>query len=159
MNTPQLHQALSHLEPAVRTKFLGVFALNKLPTLNQLKQDRCLIFNTDPDYLPGTHWCAIYLHVHPSGYVTGELFDSLAARTPPPEIYKFMNRHCQAWTVNPFRLQGKSQVCSQYCLVYLIGKCKGYTTEEIFQDFSRNDYVTNDFKVFQMICKRFPEIC
>ena len=61
---------ISRLVNGVR--WLGVFARVDLPYVTREKRPWCLILNTDPKDLPGTHWLARY--APQSGRI--ELFDS-----------------------------------------------------------------------------------
>ena len=74
------------------------------------KRPWCLILNTDPKDLPGTHWLALY--ATQSGRI--ELFDSFGFF---PSMYGIDS-------LNPlhllYSLQSRSSsVCGHYCIVYI----------------------------------------
>ena len=53
MNTRQLEL----LGNTLSAQFQGVFAVDQIPD-----KPRCLIYNVDPSYLPGSHWQAYFLN-------------------------------------------------------------------------------------------------
>ena len=70
LHTGESDWLVSRLVNGVR--WLGVFASDELPDVTREKRPWCLILNTDPKDLPGTHWLALY--ATQSGRI--ELFDS-----------------------------------------------------------------------------------
>ena len=91
----------------VDVRWLGVFARDELPDLRRESRPWCLILNTDPKALPGTHCLALY--GPDAGHI--ELFDSFGL---PPINYKVD-------TLDPLHLSVSLQspsfsVCGHYCL-------------------------------------------
>ncbi len=135
-----------------RRYFVDVFASDKLP----VKLDRlpaALIVNLDKSSMPGSHWVAIYIDQN----LNGEFFDSFG--NPPTEnkIYfeRFLESNTKNWTVNRKRLQSNySAVCGQYCLFYLMHRCRGVKIQDILECFSDNTYENDQF-VNNFCRKRF----
>lgn len=135
MNTKQLLDRMQRIQG-----FKGVYPCDHLPL--HVKGTAGFIINTDPCYLDGTHWVAVYIK---NG--KGEYFDSYG-RKPQREIEEFLKRTCPlGYTRLKKQLQSiLSTVCGNYCLVYLAMKLKGYSTNDFLGMFSNNQF-TNDFLV------------
>jgi hypothetical protein len=115
MNTAQL-QCL--LECALRdscTKFLGVYAADRIPTRLQ-HYPCCLIANTDPHNRRGQHWVAMYA----ASPTRVEFFDSYGM---PPEVYTSLRIRFAIPTYNTQSLQSfLSNVCGHYCVYFLCAR-------------------------------------
>jgi len=123
-------------------KFQGVFSSDTLPS-----RPRLLVCNTDPHYLPGTHWIAIYV----DKYGHGEYFDSFG-RAPAAVFCDYMNRHCRVWTFNNKQLQSIiSQFCGHYCCFYCTLRCRCVNMTKIVTQFT-NDTAFNDVLVHNFVC-------
>jgi len=104
-----LSQSLSH----TRTHFLGVFALDQIPS--SFSHYPCAyVANTDPSSRKGQHWVAFYHH-SPTRL---EFFDSYGQ---PPQSYNFpFPSHITSLKYNSYPLQSMiSSVCGQYCIYFL----------------------------------------
>ena len=123
--TPELDEAARAIfaRSAMPIAFCGVFPGNKLPPvlLNEFitppintgatAKSMCCILNTDPSFMDGTHWVALYREP----YSPLEFFDSLGS--PPsaygfhfPDSCQFNNQPLQSFT---------SSLCGEYCLLFL----------------------------------------
>ena len=146
MNTAQIAYAL---DPKTSKKFCGVFPSDKLPQTTN-KYPCGLVANTDPSTKPGKHWISIYL----SSPCKGSWFDSYGKS---PEFYgaaftSFLEKHCDDWDFNNRKLQSDwSDVCGQYCIVFLSHKARGYSMNKIVQLFG-NDTVLNDSAAVSLVC-------
>lgn len=130
MNTVELQEILKVL--AHQNFHYGVFACNRLPTLN--KSPCIAIANTDPDYKPGEHWCAFFI----SSDRYGEYFDSFG-QPPAAEHLKFMKSNCKTWTYNKKIIQSNnSSICGNYCIMYLLFKICGYKMSHFLKIFNNN---------------------
>jgi hypothetical protein len=125
--------------------------------LSLIKRPGSYIVNTDPSYLSGQHWLAIY--VARNGSV--EVFDSLGY---PPNHYPFLKTYLKGktFTHNSKRWQKSGTItCGQFCLFYLYHKCRGLTLKDIV-DFYRNDDLNeNERLVVQFVGHYFciPCLC
>ena len=115
--------------------FLGVFALNNLPSVGVPARPKeiKIIVNTDTDNLPGTHWIAVIRHC--DGHA--EIFDSFGLY-PPARIQLWCNKYCTRWTYNTKMIQAlDSTLCGAYCCLFLLSRekfstldaCVGYLSQ------------------------------
>jgi hypothetical protein len=113
--------------------FLGVFPRDILPSIKTLPVG--LIINTHPSGKPGEHWLAVY--IDSDGF--GDYFDSYGNEPMHRSIIAFLNKNCSSgWKSNRTILQSlTSETCGQYCVVYLILRCRGFSNEEFLRFFSR----------------------
>ena len=134
MNTVQIHKVLMSSIPDC---FVGVFSCDNLP--KQIKTfPSALVANTQPSTKSGEHWVAFYF-ISPS---QAEYFCSYG-RPPTVSAFKQLLRGYN-WANNQKRVQGNfSSVCGQYCIYYLLKRCKGLSMAEITHQFSDN-YEEND---------------
>jgi hypothetical protein len=123
-----------------RSHFLGVRPMDQLPRL-KITGECCFIVNTDPSYLPGQHWLAVYVDKHRNG----ECFDSFG-RLPPRPIQFWLNANCNRWCYNNRLLQSPlSTLCGAYCIFYLAMRCfankpmSAILNEEFSESFMWND--------------------
>ena len=148
MNTLQLGRILKE-DPYTSSWFKGVFAKDQIP---QPTIPGVYMFNTDPSHKPGEHWLAVYV-----GWDGAEYFDSYG-RPPPKGIFaKFMTK-CGPSIHNPVWLQGPwTAVCGQYCLYYLLHRCRGYSMDTIVHQFGSN-LEENDRFVYDYMNKHYPSL-
>ncbi|KAJ8018950.1 hypothetical protein HOLleu_42760 [Holothuria leucospilota] len=105
------------------------------------------IANTDKADEPGSHWVAMYFDDN-----VADFFDSFG-RTPEecsPYFEHFLKKHSNIIQWNQKRLQGfMSTVCGQYCLFYLLHRCRNLSMNTIISKFTEdptfNDSLVNDF--------------
>lgn len=78
-----------------------------------------------------------------------------------PEFYSadfedFLNFNANNWTSNQRMLQSwDSNVCGQYCIYYLVHRCRGFSLNRIVNHFSKNTRV-NDTIVFEFVRRHYP---
>lgn len=134
----------------VRGKVIGIFPADRIPK-KLPTEPYGLIVNTDPHYLPGKHWIAFYVE---HGKV--EAFDSYG-NTPSrysSYIKQFMQRFTRVES-NTKELQSlNTSVCGQYCLFYLMCRCRGYEMTDIVNIFNDNLNMNDQF-VYTFIDDRF----
>jgi hypothetical protein len=125
----------------------GVFPINKLPH-NSLNK-KCFIVNSDPSYLPGKHWLAIFF---PPNSLP-EFFDSFGKS---PSFYSenllnfLLEENSKGFIYNSFPLQSSSSTsCGMFCLYFLYHRIRGYTFSQILEKFGKNlemnDSIVVDF--------------
>lgn len=154
MNTKQLDWVMKS-DRFAKLQFRGVYAADQLP-VKVREFPSAYIANTDPTSKPGTHWVAFYF----ADEVHGEFFDSYGMS---PDFYnekfeQFVKTNSSTWTFNDKKLQSlDSQVCGQYCLYYLLLRCRGITKSKIIEQFSDN-VKRNDRYVVAFICKHFNNV-
>lgn len=124
-------------DPITKLSFLGAFAKDELPV--KPKFPSCFISNTHPRNKPGEHWLA--LHYDNKGYAT--FFDSYGK---PPSYYKlenYISKSANGWSWNKRRLQGNSDLCGFYSVLFLLYKTRDKILnffKEFYFNFSKNDY-------------------
>jgi len=134
--------------PAAKNKFCGVFAAENIPDKRR-RLPYCFIANTDPSWMPGQHWVAVY--VSPSRTV--EYFDSFGRRPMTPKMKEFCGRN---YIFNANTLQSPlSPFCGQYCIYFLHERCRGKSFKNIMNFYNRNLY-SNDMFVNNFVNYKYP---
>ena len=125
----------------------GVFPIDKLP--NKKHSKKCFIINSDPSFLPGKHWIAVFF---PPNSLP-EFFDSLG-RSPSHYSEKLLNflleENSEGFVYNCKRLQpSHSSTCGLFCLYFLYFRIRGYSFSNILKRFGtnleHNDSIVIDF--------------
>ena len=151
MNTSQLHRAMMS-EPLCRDNFIGVFASDKLPKTVKT-YPACMIANVDDSKQPGSHWVAFFFDQEGQG----QFFDSYG-HSPQHYTTKFndlLNKNSNSWTFNRKKVQSDfTTVCGQYCLYYVLFRCKGGRLTEMLDLFGEDTYL-NDITVNEFVKERF----
>lgn len=142
MDTVELTYILTK-DQFTKNDFIGVYAADHVPT-SVHKAPACFIANTDPSQKPGAHWVAIYVD-HDNN---AEFFDSYGQYPSQyhHRIYNFLKTY-ENCKVNHTQLQSSfSSSCGQFCLYFLLWRCRGVSFEKIMSGFDSNQS-TNDFLV------------
>ena len=126
--------------------FLGVFARDEFP--KQPPYPSCFILNTHPRSKPGEHWLVVFFSEKGFCY----FFDSYAH---PPSYYRLetnITNTSKGWTYNQRRLQGNSDFCGFYSILFLLYKSRNKTLNffnEFYLNYSKNDKkIFNNIKIF-----------
>lgn len=152
MNTSSL-QCIVRCDPTLFNSVVGIFAADELPKRLQ-SFPVAFIVNTDKRVDPGRHWVVFYV----SSRTKGEFFDSYGNS---PSYYSnafqlFFDRNGLKMTYNQRRLQGyDSSVCGQYCVYYLMQRCRGMEMKSVVEPFTQN-YANNDQFVYSYVNHTFP---
>jgi len=95
--------------------FLGVFALDKIPTTAPPHGKIKMVVNLQASNLPGNHWVAVYRNDEDVGYY----FDSFGA-CPPRAIQVWLSNHCANWTFNNLTIQpfDDNVLCGYLCIEF-----------------------------------------
>ena len=123
-------------DPITSKIFLGCFASNELPL--KPKYPSCFVVNTKPRNHPGEHWVAINYDSSGSCF----FFDSFAQTPSKYNFESYIKSTSTAFSYNKKRLQGLSNFCGLYCLLYLLFATRK-KTNTFFKKFSSN-YFKND---------------
>lgn len=152
MNTAQL-QCVVDCDIYMKNRVLGVYSADQIPS--HLPCGRGIIVNTDPAYLCGRHWVAFCLNQN------NELqcFDSYGKSPATYSVHLRLFMLLFSKIVKPFQqLQGSnSNVCGQYCLLYLMCRCRGFSMKEVYHLFCNKTHINDEF-VYNLIKKEF-ECC
>lgn len=142
MNSIELIHTLTN-DKFAKDYFLGVFSSDHVP-LSIRKVPACFIANTDPSWKPGGHWLAVFVD-HENNV---EFFDSYGQDpTEYPMISAFLRKYEDTCKRNTVQLQSYfSSTCGQFCLYFILWRCRGVTFENIMSAFDECKE-TNDFLV------------
>ena len=145
MDSDQIKRILKKC-PQENNCFIGVFSCDKLPKIKKIPC--CFIANTDPSYLSGEHWIAIYV-VNKS---TADYFDSFGQPPENKHFKKFLSQF-QNYNYNSTCIQGSdTTVCGQYCVIFLISRQIGYEMDLIIERLHANENViTRDVAVCALV--------
>ena len=128
MDSAQIEKVLKN-NPPINNCFVGVFASDTLPNPDSLSAPFSLVVNTDPESRPGTHWVCFY---SPSPN-TLEYFDSFGMPPKVPSLLGF-TRSFDSFKYSKTALQSEiTTQCGPYCCVFLLGRQKGYSMEDIVE--------------------------
>ena len=140
MNTFQISQILQS-DSACSKIYGGTWPIDKIPARTQ--RPICYVINTSPSWHSGTHWIAVFLNNKEH-----EFFCSLGTQ-PPKEVKRIMKRKNRL-TKSKKRMQGlSSELCGQYCILYIMCRCRGYNLNNFLKCFSDctkvNDNIVSNF--------------
>ena len=125
--------------------FKGVFARDQLPKINEYPS--CLILNTHGKGKPGEHWLAIYFDSNKHSY----FFDSYGKHPSFFGLTDYINENSRSWSYNSKRIQGNSNHCGYYSVLFLIFKVRNILNK--FYSYFNSNYDLNDKKISKMIKK------
>jgi hypothetical protein len=130
MYEDQLETILNH-DSVSRKYFKGAFARDELPLKPEYPS--CMIINNEPRSSPGGHWMALWYSPRGEAY----FFDSYGH---PPSYYRmqaYLHKSSTSWIYNKRRLQGSSEYCGLYCILFLLFKVRN-KENEFFGQFKQN---------------------
>jgi len=150
MNNWEISKAMRYF-PSAKNRFIGVFPADGIPK-NILNYPCCFIANTDPSWMPGTHWVAVYIDADG----TIEYFDSYGRTPMSPQMKSFCGNF---FRFNPYMIQPVfSSACGQFCIYFLVQRCRGHSFERVMKMFDFNNLVHNENLVKNFI-KFNPKVC
>ncbi len=121
--------------PILRPYFSGVFPADLLPRTVPIRP-ACVIINSDPSHLSGTHWTCFYLSAFSAGV---EYFDSLGAAPTNPFFSRFIARNGGLVWYNRKPIQAtSSDVCGEYSCTYSIKRCLGLSSSQFVNIFNKS---------------------
>ena len=155
MNTIELTSVLSANE-ITREWFSGVYSRDTLPKAHITKRPCGLIANLDASDMPGSHWTCFFLPAtHSQGKKPNEFFDSYNANLHG-DFEDFLYRNGDSFITSSRQIQGDlSEICGQYCCIYLHYRCANRSFDEFLNLFSRSNVEENDKKALQMYNRFF----
>lgn len=144
----------SHLfhDECTKNIFLGVFARNELPSLDEIKYPSCLVLNNKNRGCTGEHWLAIYYNKEKTAF----FFDSYGLNPIFYSLTNFLAQTSKNWKFNQKRLQGISQYCGYYCIFYLQSVCRNMSRNffnHFSKNFEQNDKILSD--IFELTYYNF----
>ena len=137
MNTFELEHILQR-NVSPREIFLGVFALDGLPTRTELRQKNrwFLVCNCCPSTKRGHHWVAVFYN-----HGSIEFFDSFALSPWAYDVRMTTFLHdtsgAREILFNDVRLQEfDSDACGHYCILFGVARSGGDTFQNIVKELS-----------------------
>lgn len=129
MDTLQIKRALRGL----RAASIGVYAADRIP--RTLSLPAAIVANTDASDKSGSHWVAFY--VDKNAFAT--FFDSYGFPPSSPFHLERLKKNCARFQCNRKKLQSvDSQVCGEYCIMFLYHMCSGISLRSFVNLFSSN---------------------
>ena len=138
-------QKTLHKDTLLSKIFMGVFARDELPI--SVSYPSCFIINNKPKNHPGEHWLAFYYDSNKVCY----FFDSYGNN---PEFYSltsYIMNTSSSWYYNKKRLQGDSNYCGLYSMLYLTFISRNKI--KLFYDFFNENFQNNDKKLSILLDK------
>jgi hypothetical protein len=89
--------------------------------------------------MPGGHWLAVYYASDGSAY----FFDSYGNDPGFYRLREFLKKSSTTWTWNRQRVQGLSEYCGLYSILFLLYKARN-NEKEFFNQFKKDDFNFND---------------
>lgn len=128
-----------------------VSAYNTLPVY--ISKPALIVVNQDPDFMPGSHWMAVYFDKYNFAY----FFDSFGRR-PSGNILRFIRKNSSMFSYNSKQIQSiTSTVCGQYCLLFLLNYVMGNTVDDFLNMFS-SQYENNDLLCSNLFYSIFSKL-
>ena len=144
MQTDQISHLLSR-DPIMCP--YGVVAKDCLPEIIDT-YPTAIVCNTHDADQPGEHWIAMCVDTKRRG----DYFDPYGLEPQHIEFTNFMNEHCSEWAPNDRTLQSPmSTVCGQYCVAFLLLRCRNVSMHAFTRLLFTTDLVANDCRVFDWI--------
>ena len=144
MDEIELNQYLI-IDDSIMRLFNGIIGSNELCMIENNKRSLYIV-NTDPNYLPGSHWICVYVDND-----TCEIFDSLGNNPSKYNKYfkDFMDKYKKC-SYSISKLQDiKSKMCGAYCVYYCYLKSRNFKLSHIIETFSKDnqmkDYLISTF--------------
>lgn len=115
------------LDDCAKHIYKGILSSDELANIERPYKSLHIV-NTDPSYLSGSHWIAVYSYDDAC-----EIFDSLGNN---PEIYskhfsKFLDEYRQV-KYSTVKLQSEDSIkCGIFCIYYSFYRSRGFTLEQI----------------------------
>jgi hypothetical protein len=123
-------------DPKTREIFLGAFARDEI---KQVKYPSCMIINNEPRSKSGGHWLALFYDKNGSAY----FFDSYGNDPSYYRLRDFIQKSSTTWTYNKQRIQGSSEYCGLYSILFLLFKARN-NERDFFKQFKKNNFDFND---------------
>lgn len=141
--------ALLKSHPQTEARYVGCYAFDNVPELHLPAQTSSfVVLNQDPKDRPGSHWIVCEINVQYrefDGNLLSIYFDSYG-HPPPPHMKAHLQRILgNNFLYNQKEMQGLfSTTCGQWCMLYILQRCKGQNLEKFLNMFSSNRLVEND---------------
>ena len=141
-------QILKNLSTNIREHTVGVFPADQIPKV--WTKPTAFVINTDDHTKAGMHWIAIYVDNSCNAFY----FDSFGLPPFIPDHINRLRKNCKRFRWNSVRLQSaNSNVCGQYCIMFLHYMSKGLGFHKFLKNFSDNLSQNDDIVRRYVHCK------
>ena len=154
MDNFQLNNLLKRHE-LTKHHFHGVFPHDSIPKLEvSIHKPSFIVVNQDSANQNGSHW--VVYEINPLHTNKNTYFDSYG-QPPPKHMIKSINGVLgKKYTHNKQTLQGLlSTTCGQWCMLFILERCKGTKLKSFLSNFSKKDLNSNDLIVNAIVEKEF----
>jgi hypothetical protein len=127
-------------DKSLRKIFIGTLARDELP--KSMQYPCCFILNTQPRNKEGEHWLALFYDSNRNC----DFFDSYGLGPHYHGLEAFILRtsvHCR---YNKRQIQGTSNYCGVYAILFLKYRIRNNYDNKFFRDFVKQ-YTLNDLKI------------
>lgn len=125
-------------DPYICNVYRGIFSADEIQNI----VPGIYVFNTDPAFLPGTHWVALSL----DNSKIVNYFDSFGNK-PFSQLETAIRNSGLSYRFGDNQLQSNySDVCGDYCILFAFFMSRGYSLDYFLRLFSMNTSV-NDVMV------------
>ena len=146
MDAEQVERLLSE-DSYTKSIVVGVLAKDCLPKTGIVRYPAAFVCNTQASDKLGQHRICMFF----TNDGRGEYFDSYGLPPRQGEFVYFLENNSVTWSSNEKTLQNPlSNVCGQFCVMYLLHRCRGLTAKTIVNGFG-NVLVNNDCRVFDFV--------
>ena len=117
-----------------KNNFCGVYACNQLP--KRIKKGCFIIVNSDPSYMAGQHWFAIYFKNN-----TCYFFDTFGRKPQNKFIIEFIKNNSNILKYNSTKIQNIYSInCGIYCILFITFISKGFNPDFFIQLFCKDTH-------------------
>ena len=146
MDTEQIERLLA-ADSYTKSIVVGALPKDCVPKTGIASYPATFVCNTHSSDKPGQHWICMFF----TNDGREEYFDSYGLPPRQREFVYFLQSNCATWNFNDKTFQSPlSNVCGQYCVVYLLHRCRGITAKTTVNSFGK-DLVNNDCRVFDFV--------
>jgi hypothetical protein len=115
-------------DPVTSKIFIGAVARDEV---KHVKYPSCMVINNEPRSKSGGHWFALYYSADQKAY----FFDSYGLPPSYHRLENFIQKTSNDWTWNKKRLQGSSEYCGYYSILFCLYKARNKEREFFFKFF------------------------
>ena len=129
----------------MKKMFKGAYAYDEKP--KKPNSNTCFILNTEKRTQTGEHWLAIYLDENNKGY----FFDSFGKHPSFYNLKNYMDQISTKWVWNKKEIQGFSDYCGIYCILFLF--FKAHDLQKLFFQIFKLSSTENDRIIYKLLKK------
>ena len=124
--------------------FIGALARDELP--KNINYPTCFVLNTQPRSSRGEHCLAIFFENNQKSH----FFDSYGLSPKYYGLDNYLKEHSKNIEFNKTRLQGLSNYCGLYCILFLLLKSRNQM-KQFYSNFYLKDFYLNDKLILKLL--------